>query len=864
MRLLRAAASTACVVVAALSTLGHASSFARNPLNALEVLRNPSLHTYNHRVTALSHFDLSFDLRKGAELVRLSLEPNHDILAEDATVEYIGPDGQVTRREAIDRLDHKVYKGRTWVRNEESTVWHDRGWARISVRRDGVRPLFEGVFSIDFDHHHVQMSSSYMQTKHAMDPALEDADDEYMVVWRDSDISATPHNYGHDELRKRGLDEQYACQADTLFFNTNPDHAVFAPMLKREEGFWGSDSMTNLFSKRQIDSQPGGNSAGVNLVSTIGQTTGCPSARKVALVGVATDCTYTGSFNSTESARQNVISVINSASDLYETTFNITLGLRNLTVSDANCPGTPQQATKWNQACADSITIQDRLNMFSEWRGARPDTNSHWTLLTTCNTGQAVGLAWLGQACVQGVESGGNSSSGSGGSTNSGTGETVAGANVVARTNTEWQVVAHETGHTFGAVHDCTSQTCSDSGVVNSQQCCPLSSSTCDAGEQYIMNPSTARGITKFSPCSIGNICSAMGRNSVKTSCFTNNRGVTLISGQQCGNGIVEEGEDCDCGGADGCANNPCCDATTCKFKSGAVCDDSNEDCCRQCQFASNGTVCRESTGECDPQEVCTGDSAYCPVDSNAEDGTGCGDGLKCASGQCTSRDQQCKTALGAYTQGTNDTFACDHQTCQISCASPEFGANVCYNLQQNFLDGTECGGGGHCQNGRCSGSSTAKEIGSWIQDHKGIVIGVCVAIGALLLLSLLGCITRRVRRRSANRRAKTAPPWIPQPPPGMAMGPGPGIPPHGTHGAAPFPPPHMPRSPMPWAPNGRQTPDSQRPFVADRGSVSAGTSYTGSWHGGGPPPPPPPPMHPPYFFCRGAWGKEDGGLVVD
>lgn len=213
------------------------------------------------------------------------------------------------------------------------------------------------------------------------------------------------------------------------------------------------------------------------------------------------------------------------------------------------------------------------------------------------------------------------------------------------------------------------------------------------------MNPSTARGITKFSACSIGNICSAMGRNSVKSDCLTNNRGVTTISGQQCGNGIVEDGEDCDCGGADGCGDNPCCEPTTCKFKTNAVCDDSNEDCCRNCQLASSTTVCRESTGDCDPEERCTGDSPYCPADQTSEDGSGCGDGLKCASGQCTSRDQQCKSALGAYTGGTNDTYACNSDNCVISCASPQFGSNVCYSLQQNFLDGTECGGGGKCNN---------------------------------------------------------------------------------------------------------------------------------------------------------------------
>ncbi|KAL0258771.1 hypothetical protein SLS55_006275 [Diplodia seriata] len=819
MRLFRSAAAavascawTAVVVIPTLFDSVHASSVARNPLTALEVLRNPAIHTYNSRVTALSEFDLTFDLFND-QRVRLALEPNHDIIAEGATIEYLGADGEVTRRETIDRLDHKVYKGRAWVRRGDSK-WVDKGWARLTVHRDGKHPLFEGVFSVDHDHHHVHMASSYRATKHLLDPELEPADDEYMVVWRDSDISETSYDHERQELR-RDLDSELACHSDRLEFNMNMDHPVYGRMLKREEGFW-STPISSLFSKRQLDSTPGsGNSAGVNLASTIGSTSGCPTARKVALVGVATDCTYTQTFNSTESARANVINVMNSASDLYESTFNITLGLQNLTVSEASCPGTPPQSTQWNQDCSDSVTIQDRLNLFSEWRGARQDTNSHWTLLTNCPTGQAVGLAWLGQACVQG-SMGENSTSGS---------ETVAGANVVARTNTEWQVVAHETGHTFGAVHDCTSQTCSDSNTVSSQQCCPLSSSTCDAGEQFIMNPSTASGITKFSACSIGNICSAMGRNSVKSNCLTNNRGVTTISGQQCGNGIVEEGEDCDCGGTDGCGDNSCCNPTTCKFQNNAVCDDANEDCCNNCQFASSSIVCRESTGDCDPEEKCTGDSPYCPADQHSDDGTGCGDGLKCASGQCTSRNQQCQSALGAYTQGSNDTYACDSNTCVISCSSPEFPNGVCYSLQQNFLDGTECGGGGKCDNGRCSGSDVGKEIGNWISRNKGIVIGVCVAIGVLLLLSILGCITRSCRRRRMRARAKAA----------AAAAPWPGA-------NAGRPPP--PRVPPPWAPgnhNMSMNPnESQQPFMAPH------PPQGGAWYG----PPPPAYSGPPVRYA--------------
>merc|ERR1712000_727268 len=141
----------------------------------------------------------------------------------------------------------------------------------------------------------------------------------------------------------------------------------------------------------------------------------------------------------------------------------------------------------------------------------------------------------------------------------SGTSQSVTGANVIAKTSTEWQVFAHEPGHTFGAVHDCDSSTCADANPVNSGQCCPLSSSSCDANAQYMMNPYSSPGITTFSPCSVGNICSALGRNSVQSSCLTDNKGVVTITGNQCGNGIVEEGEDCDCGGDEGCSGNTCC-----------------------------------------------------------------------------------------------------------------------------------------------------------------------------------------------------------------------------------------------------------------------------------------------------------------
>lgn len=265
------------------------------------------------------------------------------------------------------------------------------------------------------------------------------------------------------------------------------------------------------------------------------------------------------------------------------------------------------------------------------------------------------------------------------------------------------------------------------------------------------MNPSTGQGITAFSPCSIGNICSALGRNSVKSNCLSSNKGIPLVTQAVCGNGIVEPGEECD-------SQGPCCNHATCKFASGSVCDPMSEECCTtSCQISSKDVVCRQSTGECDPAETCSGSSPTCPPDVQKQDGTKCGSqsGLACASGQCTSRNQQCKTLMGAYTSSNATSSsspssvpqACDDSNCVLSCSSPNFGnGGQCWGLNQNFLDGTPCGGGGKCTNGQCKGSSFGKEITGWISTHKPLVIGISVGIGSIILLMIIAGLFRRYR----------------------------------------------------------------------------------------------------------------------
>ncbi|KAL2160380.1 hypothetical protein VTH06DRAFT_1553 [Thermothelomyces fergusii] len=726
-------------VVAAAGLLAQdaiAHSVKRNPLSSVSRIDHAVIHTPSHRVHAHSSFDVSFTLSATRQRVRLALEPNHDLFGEDAAIQYLGPDGTLRRSKPIERRDHRVFKGESFVQLEGGAGWKHVGWCRIHVHRDGVEPIFDGVFTINGNHHHVQTKTSYRRSAVSGDPAPEDGDGEYMVAWRDTDVLPAPG----DEL-KRGLAGAATCGSDTLLHNSRENNIVYRSLEEAARGTTVWQMSPGALFGRQVDTTPGGNGAGVNLQSSIGSTAGCPTTRKVALVGIATDCTYTARFGGDDEAvTRNIVQVVNAASQLYESTFNISLAIQNLTISDPNCPSTPPQAAPWNRPCSDPATVDTRLSLFSQWRGQWRDTNAYWTLMSTCGTGPTVGLAWLGAVCQEGSSTKDN--------------ETSASANVVVHTSTEWLVFAHETGHTFGAVHDCDGATCRD-GSVERQECCPLSADACDADAQFIMNPSTGSGITRFSPCSVGNICSFLGRSPNRFGCLASNRGVTSFTGAQCGNGIVEHGEECDCGGDDGCAGNPCCDPKTCRYTDGSVCDPTNEECCTpQCGFASNGTVCRASTGACDPEEVCSGTSAGCPADASAPDGEPCGDGLRCASGRCTSRDQQCATFMGS-----DAATSCSRSGCVLSCHSPRLGPNQCYLLNQYFLDGTSCQGGGRCRNGDCVDTSLSRVILEWIQDNKQIAIPVLVVGGALLLLALLSCLwsacARCARRR--RRRARDA-----------------------------------------------------------------------------------------------------------
>jgi len=593
------------------------------------------------------------------------------------------------------------------------------GWARIMVHHQGdidqrIAPVFEGAFTVKGVVYHVATKDNYFRNKRPLDPDADeplDMLDSELVIWRDSDIM-TPEE---EHLALAGLAPPVpqTCGHDRLSYNTDP--AQNPILLKPTTSPW-IESPFNFLGNLSKRDDVVGTSMGTNFVNNIGQTNGCPNSQKVLYMGVAADCVYTQKYGSHSNATSQILNDWNAASSLYKSTFNVSLGIIELQIQDEVCPNPVNTSFPWNVDCSNS-TLNDRLSLFSQWRGAKgSDGVGLWHLMSGCPTGSEVGIAWLATLCQQ-------TASGSAPSIVSGTAVSTAGL-------TEWQVVAHEIGHNFGAIHDCAD------GCNSTSPCCPLTANTCDANAQFIMSPVAENGEKTFSQCSLGNICSLMtGASRTNTSCLVDagTSNVPTISLQMCGNGIVESGEDCDPGEG---VSSPCCDSTTCKFKQGAVCDPDSSPCCTpQCAFAPSSQVCRPSMdAKCDTPETCTGTSSSCPSDVVAPNGQSCGGGgLACASGHCTSVSQQCQT-IGA---SMNLTQACPNQgsaTCQVSCQDPH-QSGQCIVLTALLLDGSPCGYGGVCASGNCQSNGIFSTAKAWFVQNPQIAIPVAVVAGLVALL---------------------------------------------------------------------------------------------------------------------------------
>ncbi|ORZ11220.1 Metallo-peptidase family M12-domain-containing protein [Absidia repens] len=651
----------------------------------------------------------------------LHLEPNTDLLHPQAAFMYKGT------QEPIHTRQFYIYRGyavRTsssdirWQKDQLGALSRDDGgddfsengngdilgWARVILRHDltandMANPVFEGTFEILNDIYHIKSMYMYHRAKRSDDVTLASSTSS-MVVYRDSDTSLVAQQQLGDDfnsLQRRtsssnvtlATEQQPGCGTDRLSSNYPEQDLHNAFILRPGHPASGHDG---LFVPPSSFSM-----AGHSSLLNKRAPSGCPTTKQIAYMGAAADCTYTKYYQSKQQAQLQIISDWNSVSALYERQFNIQLGLVNITVMDELCPTTPSSEHAWNRGCSDDYTLDDRLSDFSRWRGSMSDDGiALWHLLTNCATGVEVGIAWVGQLCQS--ESSSQTSS---------TGDTqyVAGAGVSSIIRDEWKVIAHEIGHEFCANHDCNPGNCPCSG--SGCNCCPLSATVCDAGGSYIMNPTSNVSAQEFSPCSVTTICNKF--SDIGT-CLQDPGNRTIEALQMCGNGIVEDGEECDPGDQ----SSSCCDAATCKFINNAVCDDANDSCCNQCQYRSSSYECRPASTSCDIPEFCTGISGTCPTDVYTEDGTECGTGLKCASGQCTSRDLQCQNR--GFTM--NVTKACSSSnSCSLSCNNAS--GSGCLVFSGGLIDGTPCGSNGVCKDGDCDEGSICKKICIYIASTK-------------------------------------------------------------------------------------------------------------------------------------------------
>ncbi|XP_048162466.1 disintegrin and metalloproteinase domain-containing protein 22 isoform X11 [Corvus hawaiiensis] len=178
----------------------------------------------------------------------------------------------------------------------------------------------------------------------------------------------------------------------------------------------------------------------------------------------------------------------------------------------------------------------------------------------------------------------------------------------------------------------------SDRRKLLSGECkCEDTWSGCIMGDMGYYLPS------KFSECDIEEYHEFL--NNGGGACLFN-KPTKLLDPPECGNGFVEDGEECDCGTIAECASEggECCN--TCTLTAGSQC--SNGLCCRKCRFEPKGVLCREAVNDCDIAENCTGNSSQCSPNIHKMDGYSCDNrqGI-CFGGRCKTRDRQCKYIWG-------------------------------------------------------------------------------------------------------------------------------------------------------------------------------------------------------------------------
>ncbi|XP_067138970.1 disintegrin and metalloproteinase domain-containing protein 10-like isoform X1 [Centruroides vittatus] len=184
--------------------------------------------------------------------------------------------------------------------------------------------------------------------------------------------------------------------------------------------------------------------------------------------------------------------------------------------------------------------------------------------------------------------------------------------------------VLHQLGHAFGCPHD------------------PENCKRDDDNGHYIMHPDIPRWITssnlEFSPYCKRKIRQHLRRKETDFCLKTLQRSV-------CGNGIVEEGESCDCDDSTGQCDieMTCCTSRNsplpCTIQEGKDCSPASDECCDlNCKFNTRDDVKCFSSAPCyNTSTVCNTKSPFCPLIQEPDRSPCLGTARTCRSGKCIS-----------------------------------------------------------------------------------------------------------------------------------------------------------------------------------------------------------------------------------
>uniref|UniRef100_A0A9L0RNL9 Disintegrin and metalloproteinase domain-containing protein 21-like n=1 Tax=Equus caballus TaxID=9796 RepID=A0A9L0RNL9_HORSE len=225
-----------------------------------------------------------------------------------------------------------------------------------------------------------------------------------------------------------------------------------------------------------------------------------------------------------------------------------------------------------------------------------------------------------------------------------------------------------------------------------------------------------------FSNCSFEHTQNILGNDVSKCVFFTQrvylNKSLTQ---DRCGNHVVEETEQCDCGSFKQCYSSPCCNSN-CRFTTGSACDTGR--CCTNCTFSPVGTLCRPIQNICDLPEYCRGLSSKCPNDVYMQDGTPCTEDGYCYRGNCTDRSIHCKEIFGG--KAVNAPRSCY----EINKRANRFGH--CRRAEMTYRFGSCANADILCGRLQCINVTHLPQLQEHVALHQSLILDhLCFGVGS-------------------------------------------------------------------------------------------------------------------------------------